>query len=196
MNTANSLYVGTANSFWQDEMAFNEQINSLFNNPYANGAGSFWEGEIAFMNDFNADLWQGAWEVALNTPNDQPIPGFGGIHLSNVLTGNQEFFNNDLMDTYWDGVNSSDMMQDYYLDYLWGWQDLYDPNSGTIFNDVPYADYYFYDPSSATLFGSDTYIDDPSLTQIDPYDYYGSYGLDSSSYYGYDYGTDFSYTFV
>lgn len=52
---------------------------------------SMWANEIAFQQQFYSWAARGAWEVAINTPNDQPLP-FNAMTISRSLTeGSQAF---------------------------------------------------------------------------------------------------------
>jgi hypothetical protein len=49
------------------------------------GVGGLWEANMAFENQFYNWAAQGAWDVALATPNDQPLP-FNAMTISNSIT--------------------------------------------------------------------------------------------------------------
>lgn len=49
------------------------------------GVSHMWANEVAFQNQFYNWAARGAWEVAVNTPDDQPLP-FNAMTISKSLT--------------------------------------------------------------------------------------------------------------
>ncbi|MBE9043981.1 hypothetical protein IQ255_06105 [Pleurocapsales cyanobacterium LEGE 10410] len=169
--------------------AFNnllEQGSQLYNIPLT---GDPVADELAFQQAYNEHAAQVSNYLAEIYPAGELPPGFGPEYISQAVSENWDAFGN-LMGAYQEGVYTSDAMHEMYIDTIHGVQDLYDPYTGQVWYDVPYADYYYTDLYSGTgsLFGSDTVVDNSYLTQIDPYEYYGSYGLDAYTY-TYDYGS-------
>ena len=125
-------------------------------NPFAGGAGNFWANEIAYMNSFSNYAWQESWKLALMTPDGQLPPGFGGIHLSNAVTGGQEMFGDYLGQLQNNGI-VMDMIHDTQVQTILGQGNFYDPYTQTIFSGVPLGyEHYYTDP-----FGNVSGFQDP-----------------------------------
>ena len=110
--------------------------SAQFQNPYANGVGGFIANQAGWDMNFHGALPGLSLQAAMATPNNQPLTGFGGVHLSNAVMGasaaGQGFIGQTQINQ---GIN--DGLVRNFNQFMGGVGDVQNPLTGVVFLDAP-----------------------------------------------------------
>ena len=141
------------------------ELNSQFNNPFTS-PGGFATNQVLFNDATSTFTAQAAWNLALLTPNDQPLP-FNAITNSMAISG---AFNAgiDLNNTLLTNAEIRDFATGQIAGQIGGVGSFFLPDGSFVGDFSTAPAFQYYDPFGQQVFPSDVPLADPNLLLLQP----------------------------